>query len=131
MSLVLVDTSIWVEVLRKKQPLDLEALVSIEDVVTCLPIVQEVFQGIRDDRAFGIARDAMAHLPHLEDPLERTIFDAAVDLYRLARKQGLTIRSSTDCLIAACAVKHGVEVLHRDRDYSAIARVSSLRQREP
>jgi len=62
-SLVLVDTSIWVEVLRKKQPLDLEALVSIEDVVTCLPIVQEVFQGIRDDRAFGIARDAMAHLP--------------------------------------------------------------------
>lgn len=131
MSLVLVDTSIWVEVLRKKQPLDLEAIVSIDDVVTCLPIVQEVLQGIRDDRAFGVARDAMANLTHLEDPLERTMFDAAVELYRLARKQGLTIRSSTDCLIAACAIKHGVEVFHRDRDYSAIARVSSLRQREP
>jgi len=34
-----------------------------------------------------------------------------------------------DCLIAACAIRHGLTVLHDDRDYPAIARVSELQQR--
>ena len=54
----------------------------------------------------------------------------AVDLYRTARKNGLTVRSSVDCLIAACALRHGIEVLHRDRDYGHLARVSALRERQ-
>lgn len=128
--MVLVDTSIWIEVLRNTKPLDLEAIVSFDDVVTCLPIVQEVLQGIRDDGAFELARDALRNVPHLEDPLTNTIFEHAVDLYRAARKRGLTVRSSVDCLIAACAIRHGAEVLHRDRDYAQLARVSALRERE-
>lgn len=129
--MVLVDTSIWIEVLRKVRPFDLEAATSFDEVVTCLPIVQEVVQGIRDDRAFRIARAALQNVPHLEDPLTRAVFDEAADLYRAARKRGLTIRSSVDCLIAACALRHGAEILHRDRDYAAIARVSALRERQP
>jgi hypothetical protein len=39
------------------------------------------------------------------------------------------VRSSVDCLIAACAIRHDLEVLHRDRDYAALATVSSLRAR--
>jgi predicted nucleic acid-binding protein len=52
-----------------------------------------------------------------------------VDLYRLCRGRGLTVRSSVDCLIAASAARHDLEVLHRDRDYALIARVAPLRQR--
>lgn len=129
--MVLVDTSIWIEVLRKTKPLDLETIASFDDVVTCLPIVQEVLQGIRDDRAFEIARDALRNVPHLEDPLTSTIFDDAVDLYRAARKRGLTIRSTVDCLVAASAIRHGAVVFHRDRDYNQLAKVSALREREP
>jgi predicted nucleic acid-binding protein len=33
------------------------------------------------------------------------------------------------CLIAASAVRHDLEILHRDRDYVHIARVAALRQR--
>jgi predicted nucleic acid-binding protein len=43
----------------------------------------------------------------------------------------LTVRSSADCLIAACAIRHDLEVLHRDRDYAALAGISSLRHRSP
>ena len=129
--MTLVDTSIWIEVFRRARPLDLENIVSFDEVVTCLPIAQELVQGIRDDRAYRVARIAMQNLPHLEDPLTRGVFDDAVDLYRAARKRGLTVRSSTDCLIAACALRHDAEVLHRDRDYGAIARVSALRERQP
>lgn len=39
------------------------------------------------------------------------------------------MRSSVDCLIATCAIRHDLEWLHRDRDYSAIGRISALRQR--
>jgi predicted nucleic acid-binding protein len=99
--------------------------------VTCLPVIQEVLQGFRDERAYRQAREAMLSLPIVESPLEEEVFTNAVDLYRMARRAGVTVRSSVDCLIAACAIRHDVEVLHRDRDYAAIAGVSALRQRTP
>jgi predicted nucleic acid-binding protein len=128
---ILVDTSIWIEVLRARQPLDLEDVLDFDDVVTCLPVIQEVLQGFRDERAYRQAREAMLSLPIVESPLEEEVFTNAVDLYRMARRAGVTVRSSVDCLIAACAIRHDVEVLHRDRDYAAIAAVSALRQRTP
>ncbi|MCC7383894.1 MAG: PIN domain-containing protein [Deltaproteobacteria bacterium] len=129
--MILVDTSVWIEVLRKEAPVDLEHVVPFDEVITCLPVVQEVLQGIRDERAFNLAKEAMSNLPCVEDPITREVFDLAVGLYRMARKQGLTVRSSVDCLIAACAIRSGAEVLHRDRDFAALARVSSLRERAP
>jgi hypothetical protein len=53
------DTSVWIDVFRKREPLDIEALVDLDEVVTCLPVVQEVLQGFRDERAFRLAREAM------------------------------------------------------------------------
>jgi predicted nucleic acid-binding protein len=64
--LVLVDTSVWIETFRKPPGLDLRALVDIEEVVTCLPVVQEVLQGFRDEKAFQTAREAMLSLPIVE-----------------------------------------------------------------
>jgi predicted nucleic acid-binding protein len=71
----------------------------------------------------------MFSFPVLESPLSGAVFEDAVRLYRTTRRAGFTVRSSTDCLIAACAIRSDVEVFHRDRDYVAIARVSTLRQR--
>jgi predicted nucleic acid-binding protein len=126
---VLVDTSVWIEVFRKPPRLRLEAEVDFKQVVTALPIVQEVLQGFDDPRPFAVGRDAMLALPVLEAPLELGVFLEAVGLYRSARRAGLTIRSSTDCVIAACALRHDATVLHHDRDFDEIARVSSLRSR--
>ncbi|HSS38271.1 MAG TPA: PIN domain-containing protein [Polyangia bacterium] len=39
------------------------------------------------------------------------------------------MRSSVDCLIAACAIRHELEVLHRDRDFDALATIAPLRAR--
>ena len=126
---ILVDTSIWIAVFRADRPLRLDATIDFEDVVTCLPVIQEVLQGFDDERAHRTAREAMLSLPVVESPLEESVFLEAVGLYRAARRVGRTIRSSVDCLIAACALRHDLEVLHRDRDYAALATVSSLRQR--
>jgi hypothetical protein len=126
---ILVDTSAWIEVFRKPPRLDLLAVGGLDEVVTCLPVVQEVLQGFRDEAAFRVAREAMLSLPCVESPLGQARFEEAAGLYRAARRAGLTVRSSTDCLIAACAIRHGITVLHRDRDFSAIARVSPLLER--
>ena len=127
--MILVDTSAWIATFRKKSPLDLELLAPLEEVVTCLPVIQEVLQGFGDERAWRVARQAMLALPIVESPLTLTLVDEAVALYRSARRSGLTVRSSVDCLIAACAIRHDLEVLHVDRDYPALARVSGLRHR--
>ena len=129
--MVLVDTSVWVETFRAKQPLDLAAHVDLDEIVTCLPVIQEVLQGFRDERAYRRARDAMLSFPIVESPLTERIFLDAVALYRAGRRMGVTIRSSVDCLIAACALNHDLEVLHRDRDYPALAQVTTLRHRSP
>ena len=127
--MTLVDTSVWVDVFRRVRPLDLDSLIDFGEVVTCLPVIQEVLQGFRDERAFRTARDAMVALPCVESPVRESLILEAVDLYRSARRAGVTIRSSADCLIAACAIRHDLEVLHRDRDFAAIAQVAPLRQR--
>ena len=124
----LVDTSAWVELFRRHTTLTLDTLVDDPGaIVTCLPVIQEVLQGFGDDRHFDIARKAMRAFPCVESPLESAVVDDAIDLYRRARRAGLTVRSSVDCLVAACALRHQLTVVHCDRDYAALARVASLR----
>ncbi len=126
----LVDTSVWIEVFRKPSRLRLSDLIDLEEVVTCLPVLQETLQGFRDEGGFRKAREAMLSLPIVESPLHLEVVEEAVALYRSARRSGLTIRSSVDCLIAACALRHNLTVLHHDRDFGLLTRVSPLEARE-
>lgn len=128
--MLLVDTSAWVEIFRKPARLTIDQLGGLDEVVTCLPVVQEVLQGFRDERAYRSARESMWALPIVESPLHTEVVEEAVGLYRDARRAGFTVRSSVDCLIAACALRHGLTVVHLDRDFTAIARVSPLLQRD-
>lgn len=124
----LVDTSAWIEVFRRGSRLTLDALVTDRDqVVTCLPVVQEVLQGFDDERAFAVAQHAFAALPCLDSPMTGVVFDRAVDIYRRARRAGVTLRSNVDCLIAASALRHGATVVHCDRDFALLGPVIGLR----
>jgi predicted nucleic acid-binding protein len=127
---LLVDTSVWIQVFRRGTTFRLESVADLEEVVTCLPVIQEVLQGFRDERAFQVARESLYALPIVESPLQRAVFDEAIDLYRRSRQAGVTVRSSVDCLIAACALRHGLTVVHRDRDFNGLARISPLEARD-
>lgn len=124
----LVDTSAWVEFFRPPRRLALDDLApGGGQIVTCLPVVQEVLQGIDDERAFASIRTAMTAWPSIDSPLGSAVFDEAVQIYRQTRRAGATVRSSVDCLIAASALRHGLTVVHCDRDFAAIARATGLR----
>jgi predicted nucleic acid-binding protein len=126
---VLVDTSVWIELFRPRPRLRIDDLVDFDDVVTCLPVVQEVLQGFRDERAYAIARESMLALPVVESPMQVAVFEEAAALYRGARRAGVTVRSGVDCLIAACAIRHRLTVLHHDRDFDLLAKVAPLESR--
>ncbi len=124
----LVDTSVWIEFLRPPRRLTLDDLApGGGPIVTCLPVIQEVLQGIDDERAFVGLRSAMTAWPCVDSPLVNAVVDEAVQIYRQTRRAGVTIRSSVDCLIAASALRHSLTVVHCDRDFAAISRVTGLR----
>jgi len=85
---------------------------------------REVLQGFDDEAAFQRARLALTSLPIVESPMTEGVYLDAADLYRRARRAGFTVRSSVDCLIDA--IRHHLPVLHIDRDYDRLARVSPL-----
>ena len=125
----LVDTSIWIEVFARPARRRLEDELPLDDVVTALPIVQEVLQGFRDERAYRIARDSILRFQIVEPEMRVDLFIEAAQLFRTARRAGFTVRSSVDCLIAACAVRHRVGVLHSDRDFDTLARIAPFESR--
>ena len=126
---LLIDTSAWVEYLRYTGSSADEAvnrcLETHSTVYTCSPVVMEVTAGATDDEhaidlasMLSSADGIDVHAWHFED---------AATIHRLCRKDGITVRSLIDCLIAAVALSEDVEVLHHDRDFNAIARVVPLR----
>ena len=59
------------------------------------------------------------------------LFLEAADLYAAARRRGITIRSSVDCLIASIAIWHKTPVWHCDRDFDRLAAFTRLETWNP
>jgi predicted nucleic acid-binding protein len=122
--MILVDTSIWIEILGGRQPVQPDDLLRL---VTCLPVIQEVRQGLRRTGQADAFFENFRAVPCLGDPLPRALFLSAAEIYREGRRRGVTVRSSYDCLIAAIAIDYNVPVWHRDRDFNAICQYTPLR----
>ena len=123
--MILVDTSVWIELIKGK------ILVKEPDKLlrfrTTGPILQEVLQGLRPSRQSDAFKDSFLAIPRLCDPLTWDLYAQAAEIYREGRRRGHTIRSSTDCLIAAVAIETGTPIWHRDRDFKTIAAYTPLR----
>ena len=61
----------------------------------------------------------------VRDPVASYV--AAARIYFDCRRRALTVRSSTDCLVAQVALDNRLTLLHSDRDFEAIAKVRPLR----
>ena len=81
-------------------------------------MLTEVLQGIREEKQFANTRRQFENLIYLTD--DRSPFELGATIYRELRRQGVTIRNSTDCLIAATVIQHNVYFLENDRDYQFI-----------
>jgi len=62
---------------------------------------------------------------HLNDPVDS--FAKAARIYFNCQKQGITIRSTIDCLIAQTALEHDLFLLHNDNDFTVMTAVINLK----
>lgn len=125
--MILIDTSAWVEFLRDTgSPACNRVEAALErDIATCDPIRMEVLAGARDEWHLAGLRGLLARATVL--PTAPVDHEEAAALYRLCRRRGETVRSLTDCLIAAVAIRAGAAVFHHDRDFTVLARHTTLR----
>ena len=129
MKKVLVDTSVWIDALNGRDTLLTELLNKLIDedvVVICPVIIQEILQGIKEDRDFDQVKDALSGFELLAIDQAQAAYGAA-SLYRNARKHGITIRKSNDCLIAFYAIFCDAHLLHNDEDFNRIAQYTTLK----
>ena len=130
---VLVDSSVWITYLRDSGGPELgvlDRLIGEQRAATTDVVLLEVLAGTTDEERAGQLRRFLAGAELLR---QQSSVDAeqAAALYRACRRAGETPRSLNDCLVAAVALRHGVPVLHRDRDFTVLAAHTDLRVVDP
>jgi predicted nucleic acid-binding protein len=86
-------------------------------------IYLEVLQGAKTEKNAAQLQRDLSKLP-IYAPHGLDTYTHAAQLYRDARRMGLTVRSTIDCLIAAQAIENRCVLVHSDRDFFALQRVA-------
>ena len=128
--MIVVDTSVWIDVLRGTDAAPASRCVElIEDgapIALTDVILAELLQGVRSEREARLLERHMRAFPILRlESLED--FSLAAQLYRVARRAGVRISKTIDCLIAAPCVRTGSSLLHADADFDRLAACTPLR----
>lgn len=123
----LIDTSVWVDYIGGKDTPAVELLDELLSIPSATgindQIYLEILQGAKDEPAFRKFQRYFSTQRFHDFDDSRKSHEAAAALYCKARRSGITIRSSIDCLIAQCALEHGLVLIHQDRDYVKLGQV--------
>lgn len=125
--MILVDTSVWVEILRDKTGTVVEVFrkrIGTEICVFCRFTQLELLQGARDEQEWRRLDDYLSTQYYLE-ATENTWREAARIYFEL-RREGVTLSSPVDCCIAQLAIESDLLLLHRDQDFEKIAKIRTL-----
>jgi predicted nucleic acid-binding protein len=126
---VLVDTSVWIDVFRDadgSRGATLRELLDGEEVVLSRFHQLELLQGCRDEKEWSLLKSYLDAQDYLE--LDPASWEAAARIYFELRRTGHTVRSPIDCCIAQLALDYDLMLLHRDGDFRVIAEARPLRQ---
>lgn len=126
---VLVDTSVWIAVLRDQTgsaSAELSAIVEPDEIALTRFNQIELLQGAANEEEWGLLSAYLDTQVYLDTQLD-TWRNAARIFFDL-RRRGQTIRSTIDCCIAQIAIDHRVLLLHNDRDFEAVAELRPLSQ---
>jgi hypothetical protein len=126
--MILVDTSVWIDYFngkenKKTNTLDsalIDGIVAIGDI-----IFLEILQGFRHDKDYNKARKTLSTLEQYE-LFGQTMVIKCANNYRALRKKGITIRKTTDIIIATFCIYNKLPLLYSDRDFEPFAKHLNL-----
>ena len=117
--MILADTSVWIDYFNGREnnltdTLDsalVDGTVAIGDI-----ILLEILQGFRDDKDYNKAKTTLATLD-LHEMFGQTMVGKCANNYRSLRKKGITVRKTTDIIIATFCIENRLPLLFSDRDF--------------
>lgn len=126
--MVLVDTSVWIDFFQAPESQSVSELVAlIKDhnrVSLCGVVLQEVLQGIRNQKSFDIVRERLLKFPFVDANRETWLL--AAWLYRDLRAKGITM-PPVDVTIAAVAIQNDLSLFSMDAHFVEVSKMSGLR----
>ena len=127
--MILVDTSVWIDYfndITNSATDKLDACLGNEMVAIGDIILLEVLQGFRSDKDYQTAKNLMESLTIYEMLGKQAVYGCAEN-YRKLRKKGITIRKTTDVIIASFCIKKDLPLLFTDKDFEPFVKNLGLK----
>ena len=129
--MITADSSVWIDFLKGRTTAQTKMLVkllsdSTSRLVFLDVVLLEVLRGVRSDSDYALSYKALLPLT-VEIAGGKDVALTAANMYRRLRKNGLTVRSSLDLLIATWCIANQCDLIHSDRDFDAISKHYPLR----
>ncbi|KAF3983518.1 MAG: PIN domain nuclease [Methylococcales symbiont of Hymedesmia sp. n. MRB-2018] len=120
----LIDSSVWIDGINgKAKTVKFLRQLSPEALGINLLIYTEVLQGASTQKLLNVQQSYLSAQPFYGFQNDKISHQQAANIYRKCRQNGVTPRSTIDCLIAQCAIENDLILLHNDKDFVKIASV--------
>jgi hypothetical protein len=126
--MILVDSSVWVDYFNgtATRATDmLDGLLGHEPVAVGDLVLAKVLQGFRNDKDFRAARELLGNLPVFE-MLGAARAIKVAENHRALRRHGVTVRKTTDNVIATFCIEERLPLLYTDRDFDPFVKYLGL-----
>jgi predicted nucleic acid-binding protein len=127
--MIVVDTSVWIDLFRGAQSAQVNALVALpekEDILVGDLILLEILQGAMDEGHADRLMQAMSVFTPAT-MLNPALAIMAAQNYRRLRRLGITIRKTVDLVIGTFCIEGGHRILHNDRNFLPMEQHLGLR----
>lgn len=117
--MILVDTSVWIGYFNgntNKHTDKLDAALFEGEVIIGDLILLEILQGIKSDKDYKRVKTMLNSLNQYE-MLGHAAVEKCAANYRQLRKSGITIRKTTDVIIATFCIENQLPLLFADKDF--------------
>ena len=125
--MILVDTSVLIDFLKEKTNPATEKFNNILELNIPFGITshiyQELLQGSATQRDFDTLKSYLDTFVFYFPSDEKQSYAQAAYIYFLCKKEGITVRSTIDCLIVQIVREYHLKLLHNDSDFDHIKKV--------
>ncbi|MDN5331959.1 MAG: hypothetical protein PWP45_1184 [Tepidanaerobacteraceae bacterium] len=127
--MILVDTSVLIAFFKGVENEKVNKFVEV--IKNNIPfginnfIYQEILQGAKTEKEFNLLKEYLETQKFYDLKQGIKSYENAAKLYLKCRKEGVTIRSTIDLLIAQTAIENNLYLLHDDRDFSLLAQIDN------
>ncbi len=123
----LIDTSLWIDYFNEQDnPIVSQFENILDEQISfgiCSVIYQEILQGAKSKTDFHKLQNYLGSQVFYHPKHPVNTYTAVANLYFTCRRQGITICSTIDCLIAQIALEYDLVLLHNDKDFNQLAQI--------